>query len=100
MSALTLDAINELLKGGKTRGDYDTVLSEFLSGPDAGTEVDLTSGPLAGKDAKNVVTGFNNAKSRMVKETGQPRHPGGHAVKVIKRTVDAPAPAGTAQKAA
>jgi hypothetical protein len=23
----------------------------------------------------------------MVKETGQPKHPGGHAVKVIKRTV-------------
>jgi hypothetical protein len=87
MSALTIDAINELLAGSRSRGDYDSVLSEFLNSDDAGIEVDLTSGPLAGKDPKNVVTGFNNAKARMNKETGTPVHPGGHAVKVILRTV-------------
>lgn len=86
---LSLDAISSLLAGSRTRGDYDGVLSEFLA-PDApaGIEVDLSGGPLAGKDPKNVVTGFNNAKIRMDKSTGKPAHPGGHAVKVLLRWVE------------
>lgn len=86
---LTLDAIAGLLAGSRTRGDYDGELSAFLedSAP-AGIEVDLSSGPLAGKDPKNVVTGFNNAKARMDKNTGKPVHPGGHNVKVLIRWVD------------
>lgn len=86
---LTLDAISSLLAGSRTRGDYDSVLNEFLSeDAPAGIEVDLTGGALAGKDPKNVVTGFNNAKIRMDKGTGKPAHPGGHAVKVLLRWVD------------
>jgi hypothetical protein len=85
--ALSQDAIQALLATARGRGDYDTVLSDFLKSDDAGIEVDLTSGALAGKDAKNVVTGLNNAKTRMNKETGLPVHQGGHAVKVILRKV-------------
>src|SRR6476659_4393207 len=87
--SLSLDAIAGLLAGSRTRGDYDGELSAFLD-PDApaGIEVDLTSGPLAGKDPKNVVTGFNNAKARMDKNTGKPVHPGGHNVKVLIRWVE------------
>ena len=83
--ALTAEAIASLLATSRGRGDYDSVLNDFLGSGEAGIEVDLSSGALAGKDAKYVVTGFNNAKSRMNKETGTPVHPGGHAVKVILR---------------
>jgi hypothetical protein len=86
-NALTAEAIQQLLATSRGRGDYDSVLAEFLKSEDAGIEVDLTAGALAGKDAKNVVTGLNNAKTRMNKETGSPVHPGGHAVKVILRKV-------------
>ena len=85
--ALTAEAIASLLATSRGRGDYDSVLSDFLKSGDAGIEVDLSAGALAGKDAKNVVTGLNNAKTRMNKETGEPVHPGGHAVKVILRKV-------------
>lgn len=86
---LSLDAIAGLLAGSRTRGDYDGVLSDFLSDDaPAGIEVDLSTGPLAGKDPKNVVTGFNNAKARMDKNTGKPVHQGGHNVKVLIRWVE------------
>lgn len=85
--ALSNDAIQALLATSRGRGDYDSVLSDFLKSEEAGWEVDLSAGALAGKDAKNVVTGLNNAKTRMNKETGNPVHPGGHAVKVILRKV-------------
>lgn len=90
MSALTIDAIQELLAGSRARGDYDQVLDEFLKSGEMGIEVDLTNGPLAGKNtekgAKNVVTGFKNAAKRM-DDNGQPRHPGAHNVQVILRKV-------------
>lgn len=90
MSTLDLSAIQELLAGSRARGDYDTVLSDFLKSGDMGIEVDLNNGPLAGKNnekgAKNVVTGFKNAAKRM-NDDGQPRHPGAHNVQVIMRKV-------------
>lgn len=86
---LDLSAINDLLSSSRARGDYDQVLAEFLESGMAGIEVDLTSGPLAGKNtekgAKNVVTGFNNARVRMNKDTGQAVHEGGNNVQVILR---------------
>jgi len=85
--ALTQEAIQALLATSRGRGDYDSVLSDFLKSGEAGIEVDLTAGSLAGKDAKNAVTGLNNAKTRMNKESGEPVHKGGHAVKVILRKV-------------
>lgn len=90
MSALTLDAIQELLSSSRARGDYDQVLDEFLKSGEMGIEVDLTSGPLAGKNndkgAKNVITGFKNASKRM-NDDGTPRHPGAHQVQPILRKV-------------
>lgn len=90
MSALTLEAIQELLAGSRARGDYDEVLASFLKSGDMGIEVDLQNGALAGKNnekgAKNVVTGFKNAAKRM-NDDGTPRHPGAHQVQVILRKV-------------
>lgn len=85
--ALDLEAINALLGSSRVKGGYDAVLDEFLESGMQGVEVDLTSGELAGKDPKNVVTGFNNAKDKMVKETGKPRHPGGNLVRVIRKSI-------------
>jgi hypothetical protein len=84
---LTAEAIQALLASSRGRGDYDSVLADFIKSGETGIEVDLSAGALAGKDAKNVVTGLNNAKGRMNKETGEPVHKGGHAVKVILRKV-------------
>lgn len=90
MSSLTLEAIQDLLSNSRARGDYDEVLSTFLKSGEMGIEVDLTSGPLAGKNnekgSKNVVTGFKNAAKRM-NDDGTPRHPGAHQVQVINRKV-------------
>jgi hypothetical protein len=90
MSALSLEAIQDLLAGSRARGDYDTVLSEFLKSGEMGIEVDLQNGPLAGKNtekgSKNVITGFKNAAKRM-NDDGTPRHPGAHNVQPIGRKV-------------
>lgn len=88
MSALSIDQIQALLAGSRARGDYDEVLSSFLASGEMGIEVDLTNGPLAGKNtekgAKNVVTGFKNASKRM-NDDGTPRHPGAHQVQTVLR---------------
>lgn len=90
MSTLDITAIQELLAGSRARGDYDTVLADFLKSNEMGIEVDLTEGALAGKNtekgAKNVVTGFKNAQKRM-NDDGTPRHVGGHNVQVVLRKV-------------
>lgn len=90
MSALDIEQIQALLAGSRARGDYDEILDSFLKSEEMGIEVDLTSGPLAGKNnekgAKNVVTGFKNAAKRM-NDNGEPRHPGAHNVQVINRKV-------------
>lgn len=90
MSALTLEAIQDLLAGSRARGDYDEVLASFLKSGEMGIEVDLENGPLAGKNtekgSKNVVTGFKNAAKRM-NDDGTPRHPGAHNVQTILRKV-------------
>lgn len=85
LTSLSPDMISELLAKTRSRGDYGTVLAEFLKSGEAGIEVPLDSGPLAGKTAAQAAVGFNNARTGVNKETGQPNHPGGHAVKVIKQ---------------
>lgn len=81
--ANTLDAatIQALLSKQKSRGDYDADLSEFLSSGEAGVEIDLTSGRFAGKRAKQVKVGFDNARKK-TNEKGLV-HAGGNLVKVI-----------------
>lgn len=90
MSTLSLEAIQQLLSDSRARGDYDTILNEFLKSDEMGIEVDLTSGPLAGKGtekgSKNVVTGFKNASKRM-NDDGTPKYPGAHQVQVVSRKV-------------
>ena len=83
MAALTQEQIQELLSNQRSRGDYDAVLSDFLDSGEAGIQVDLDSGVLAGKDAKKVKTGLDNARKRINQSTGKPVFENGHAVKVI-----------------
>ena len=83
MAALTQEQIQQLLANQRSRGDYDAVLSAFLDGGEAGEQVDLESGVLAGKDAKKVKTGLDNARKRINQSTGKPVFEQGHAVKVI-----------------
>ena len=73
--------IQELLSRQKSRGDYDADLREFLQSGEAGVEIDLTSGRFAGKRAKMVKVGFDNARKK-TNEQGLV-HPGGNLVKVI-----------------
>jgi len=79
----TLNAaqITELLSQTKSRGDYDAVLKDFLSSGEAGIEVDLESGRLAGKRAKMVKVGFDNARKKS--KDGKIVHEGGLDVQVI-----------------
>ncbi len=83
MAALTQEQIQALLANQRSRGDYDAVLSDFLDSGEAGIQVDLESGVLAGKDAKKVKTGLDNARKRINQATGKPVFEAGHAVKVI-----------------
>lgn len=88
--ALTPDMINSLLADTRTRGAYSGVLEEFLGGGEAGIQVDLTSGPLAGKTAAQAAVGFNNARTAVHKDgenAGKFKIPGGENVRVIKRKV-------------
>lgn len=87
-TALNLDQIEQLLASSRTRGEYEDYLRDFIAGPNVGIEVDLTSGTLAGKDAKNVYTGFNNARKKMDADTGKPAVEGGAQVQVILKQVD------------
>jgi hypothetical protein len=56
--------IQELLAGSRTRGAGTEVLENFLSSGEAGIEVDLTSGPLAGKEPGKAYTTLVNARKR------------------------------------
>jgi hypothetical protein len=76
--------ITELLSKQRTRGDYGTVIRNFLESNEAGIEVPLDSGPLAGKTADQVKIGLDNARKRVDSNTGQPDFPQGHALKVVK----------------
>jgi len=81
-----LDAakIQELLQAGRTRGAYGTVLSDFLSSGEAGIEVDLTSGPIAGKSSKQAKTGLDSARKR-TDEKGKLVYDGSQNVRVIEQ---------------
>lgn len=83
-NALSAEMIQQLLSQTKSRGEYDAVLKDFLNSGQAGIEVDLDSGPLAGKRAKQVKVGFDNARKKA--KDGQVVHPGGKDVRVIAIT--------------
>jgi len=81
--ALTPEKIAELLAKGRVRGGYDKVLDDFLTSGDAGIEVDLTSGAIAGKTSKQALTGLNGAKKR-TNDKGELIHPDAVNVRVIE----------------
>lgn len=91
MTALTPDLISELLAGARTKGAGDDVLTSFLDSDEAGIEVDLDSGPLAGKSAIQASTALNNAKKRTKQnDKGETVmvHPEAAQVQVIKRKIN------------
>lgn len=81
--ALTPEKIAELLAKGRVRGGYDKVLADFIESGEAGIEVDLTTGPIAGKTSKQAVTGFNLTRKR-TNDKGELRHEAGPNVRVIE----------------
>lgn len=88
VSALTTDMIQELLAGSRTRGAGTEVIKDFLESDEAGIEVDLNSGPLAGKSPGQAYTTLLNAKKRTrTNESGSTElaMPEAAKVRVIKR---------------
>lgn len=62
--ALTSDQITEILAGTRTRGAGTEYLADFIERGEAGEEVDLSAGPLAGKEPGAAFTTLQNAKKR------------------------------------
>lgn len=81
---LDLDQITKLLSETRTRGDYDVILDNFHASGEAGIEVELGAGQLAGKGAQNVYTGLVNAKKKQDAD-GKLVREWGPAIKVIKK---------------
>lgn len=96
VSALSQDMIQELLAGSRARGAGTEVLESFLNSGEAGIEVDLASGPLAGKEPGKAYTTLVNARKRTrTDESGSTvlANPELGKVRVIKRnngTADSP----------
>lgn len=80
--ALTPEKIAELLSKGRARGAYDPVLKDFIASGEAGIEVEFT-GTLAGRNAKQVKTGLDNARKR-TDDNGKLIHDGAQNVRVIE----------------
>lgn len=94
--ALSAEMIQNLLSKSKSRGEYDSVLRDFLNSGDAGIEVDIHAGPLGGKRAKQVKVGFDNARKK-TNEQGAV-HPGGKDVRVIAITGKMPDPSDSSKQ--
>lgn len=86
MAANQLDAatIAQLLASQKSRGEYDSTVSDFLKSGIAGIEIPLDSGVYAGKPAKTVKTGLDLARKRV--KDGSVVHAGGDKLRVIVAT--------------
>lgn len=65
MSELSLNEINDILAGTRSRTNSGAFVSEFAASGELGREVDLSSGTFAGKDAKKVKTALDNARKKM-----------------------------------
>ena len=73
------DELASILSGARGRGDYKTVLEEFIGAEIRLAEVPLTMGLFENKKASTVKTGFENAKN------GKNPPEGADQVKVIKK---------------
>lgn len=90
MSTLTSEQIASLLSGSRTRGAGTEVIKEFIESGEPGIEVDLNSGPLAGKSVGQAYTTLINAKKRTrTDESGATvlAMPEAAKVRVIKRNL-------------
>lgn len=76
--------IQELLAAGRTRGAYGSVLKTFLDSGEAGIEVPLDSGEIAGKSSKQAKTGLDNARKR-TDDNGKLVYDGSQNVRVIEQ---------------
>jgi hypothetical protein len=76
--------IQELLAAGRTRGAYGSVLKSFLDSGEAGIEVPLDSGEIAGKSSKQAKTGLDNARKR-TDDNGKLVYEGSQNVRVIEQ---------------
>lgn len=88
--ALSQEMIADLLAGTRSRGAGTEVLSAFIQSGEAGEEVDLSTGPLAGKNPGQAYTTLINAKKRTkTNESGATElaNPEFANVKVIKRNL-------------
>lgn len=86
--ALSMEDIAGILADSRTKGAGTEVLQDFLESGEAGIEVDLSSGPLAGKEVGKAHTTLNNARKRTVTSAdGSPvaANPEFGKVKVVKR---------------
>lgn len=82
-NTLTPDKIAELLAKGRVRGGYDRVLTDFFASGEAGIQVDLETGPIAGKTSKQAKTGLDLARKR-TDQNGKLVHAEGVNVRVIE----------------
>ena len=83
-NVLTPERIQELLADGRTRGAYGQVLKSFLDSGDAGIEVPLDTGDIAGKSSKQAKTGLDMARKR-TDDNGNLVYPGANAVRVVEQ---------------
>ncbi len=64
--ALSMDEIGEILASGRSKGAGTEVLQNFVDSNEAGIEVDLSTGPLAGKEVGKAETTLKNARKRTI----------------------------------
>lgn len=64
-TTLSLESINEILAGTRSRTNAGAYVTEFIGSGELGREVDLASGTFAGKEAKKVKIALDNARKKM-----------------------------------
>lgn len=87
LEELDFDAIDELLAGTRSTGEYGDYLKDFLASGKIGIEVSFDDALMVGKDAEKGKIGFENAKKATVKDTDPPqlKVAGANNVKVVKK---------------
>jgi hypothetical protein len=87
---LSMEEIAGLLAGSRQKGAGTEVLQDFAASDEAGIEVDLSTGPLAGKEPGQAYTTLNNARKRTVTQPDGSTtlaNPEFNKIRVIKRNV-------------
>lgn len=88
---LSMEEIAGLLAGSRQKGAGTEVLQAFAQSGNAGEEVDLSSGPLAGKEPGQAFSTLNNARKRTVTAPDGSTvlaNPEFNSIRVLKRKDD------------